>query len=72
MELTKQCIEEIVLAAREIDNGKLVITLQSRPEDKQSFDLKCEYEKRHRVPRDGRQAVPTEDGARKYPKDKFS
>jgi hypothetical protein len=72
MELTRECIEEIVLAAREVDNGKLVITVQSRPEDSRSFDLKCEFEKRCRVSRDGRKAVPTETDAKKYPQDKFS
>jgi hypothetical protein len=72
MELTQQCIEEIVLAAREADSGKLVITVQARPEDSRNFDLKCEYEKRYRVFRDSRQAVPTEVVARKNPQDKFS
>jgi hypothetical protein len=72
MELTQQCIEEIVLAAREAESGKLVITVQARPEDKKAFDLKCEYEKRYRVFRDSRQAVPSEDPAKRYPQDKFS
>jgi hypothetical protein len=58
MELTRECIEEIVLAAREVDDGKLVITIQARPEDSRSFDLKCEYEKRHRVRRNDAGAQP--------------
>lgn len=71
MELTQQCIEEIVLAAREAASGKLVITVQSRPEDSRSFDLKCEYEKRYRVSRDGNQAIPTVNAEKRHPQDKF-
>jgi hypothetical protein len=71
MELTKECIEEIVLAAREVDNGTLTITIQTRPEDKKAFQFKCEYEKRYLVSRDGRAAIPTVGEARKYPQDKI-
>jgi hypothetical protein len=72
MELTQQCIEEIILAAMDVDNVRLVITLESRPEDAKNFDFRCEYTKRFRVPRTGHQADPTEDIARLFPKDKFS
>jgi hypothetical protein len=51
MELTQQCIEEIMLAAREVDNGTLTITIQARPEDSQYFDLKLSYEIRRRIRR---------------------
>jgi hypothetical protein len=68
MELNQQCIEEIILAAREAENGRLVITIESRPEDAKNFDLKCDYTKRFRVPR----KAPTEDNARRFPKDKYS
>jgi hypothetical protein len=69
MELTQQCIEEIMLAAREAASGKLVITLESRPEDSRNFDLKCEYVKRFRV---SSQAIPTVNAAKRHPQDKFS
>jgi hypothetical protein len=59
MDLTKECIEEIMLAAQEVDNGQLVITIENRPEDKKTFDLKCEYKKRFRVSRESRMALPT-------------
>jgi hypothetical protein len=72
MELTQQCLEEIILAARESANGTLVITVQSRPEDSQSFDFKCNYETRFRVTRNGRQAIPTEGSGKSAPNDKFS
>jgi hypothetical protein len=51
MELTQQCIDEIVLAAREVSNGKVIITVQSRPEDDRYFDLKLAYEVRRRIRR---------------------
>jgi hypothetical protein len=59
MELTQQCIEEIIRAAREVDSGVLTITIQVRPEDNRAFDFKCEYEKRFRVSRSGKGAIPT-------------
>jgi hypothetical protein len=71
MDLTKECIEEIVLAAKEVERGALTITIQSRTEDKKTFDFKCEYEKRYRVPREGRAATPTEMAPRAYPQDKL-
>lgn len=67
MELTEKCIEEIVSAAQAAGNGKLVITVQPRVEDKQSFDLKCEYEKRIRVSRDGRAVIPTKASGKSLP-----
>jgi hypothetical protein len=51
MELTKECIDEIILAARQVESGSLTITIQARPEDKRYFDFKCVYEKRYRVGR---------------------
>jgi hypothetical protein len=51
MELTKECIDEIVLASRQIESGSLTITIQARPKDKRSFDMKLAYEKRYRVGR---------------------
>ncbi|GHV79606.1 hypothetical protein AGMMS49944_13970 [Spirochaetia bacterium] len=51
MELTKECIDEIVLAARQVESGSLTITIQARPEDKRFFDMKLAYEKRYRVGR---------------------
>jgi hypothetical protein len=51
MELTQQCLDEIMLAAREVDNGKLVITVEGRPEDNRNFDIKLAYEIRCRVRR---------------------
>jgi hypothetical protein len=59
MELTQQCIEEIVRAAREVDSGTLTIIIQARPEDKKSFSMKCEYEKRYIVSRYGRSEIST-------------
>jgi hypothetical protein len=38
MELTKECLEEITAAAREVEIGTLTITLQARPEDSQFFE----------------------------------
>jgi hypothetical protein len=71
MELTRECLEEIALAALEAENGKLVITVQPRPEDKRSFDLKCEYEKRFRVYREESGAIPTKTAGRNTPEDKL-
>jgi hypothetical protein len=71
MELTQQCIEEIVLAAREVDSGTLVITIQTRPEDKRAFTLKCEYEKRYLVNRNGRAAIPTDSTRTRNPHEKI-
>jgi hypothetical protein len=72
MELTKECLEEIALCAREVDNGTLTIIIQSRPEDKKAFQLKCEYEKRYMVNRRGRSAFPTEIPGKTDPADKYS
>ena len=71
MELTQQCIEEIMLAAREVDNGTLTITIQARPEDEKSFDIKCDYTKRFRVSRKGQNQIPTETALRQFPPDKI-
>jgi hypothetical protein len=60
MELTKQCIEEIMLAAREVDNGTLTITIQVRPEDGRYFDLKLSYEIRYRIRRNDADAKPAQ------------
>jgi hypothetical protein len=51
MELTKECLDEIMLAARKVENGSLTITIQVRPEDNRSFDLKLGYEIRRRIVR---------------------
>jgi hypothetical protein len=51
MELTKECLEAITAAAREVELGTLTITLQARPEDSQFFDLKLGYEIRRRIGR---------------------
>jgi hypothetical protein len=70
MELTKECLEEIVLAAREADSGSVTITVQARPEDKRCYDFKCEYKKQYRIPRGT--AIPTEmPVGRSLPHDKF-
>jgi hypothetical protein len=66
MELTKECHEEIDLAARELASGALTIVIQVRPEDKQAFDFKCVYEKRFRVGR----TLPTETPGISLPRDK--
>jgi hypothetical protein len=71
MELTKECLEEIVLAAREAGTGKLVITVKTRPEDQRAFDINCAYEKTFRVGRTGGAAVPTQETGRKSPADKY-
>jgi hypothetical protein len=71
MELTKECLEEIALAARDVDGGKLVVTIQARKEDEKAFDLKCEYEKRFRVSRTGKDAIPRETQEKDYPQDKY-
>ncbi|AEF82967.1 hypothetical protein [Leadbettera azotonutricia] len=39
MELTDECIEKIKEKAKEVDHGKLVITILPRPEDKQVYDV---------------------------------
>jgi hypothetical protein len=49
MELTRECLAAITTAAREVDNGTLVITIQARPEDKRAFDLKLSYDIRLRI-----------------------
>jgi hypothetical protein len=54
MELTREYLEAITTAAREADNGTLVITLRTRPEDKRAFDLKLSYEIRLRIGGGGR------------------
>jgi hypothetical protein len=68
MELTRECHEEIDLAARELASGALTITIQARPEDKQAFDFKCIYEKRFRVGRTQPSEMPA---GRSLPQDKF-
>jgi hypothetical protein len=72
MELTQQCIEEIVFTSRKVNNGKVVITVVSRPEDSQNFDFFCEFKEQFRVTRNGRQEIPTKNTAKKDPWDKFS
>jgi hypothetical protein len=47
MELTKDCITEIHLAALKTD--RLVITVQTRPENKQCFELILQYETSRRI-----------------------
>jgi hypothetical protein len=54
MELTKQCIEEIVLVAREVESGTLTIVIQARPEDNTCFDLELSCKIRRRIRRNGR------------------
>jgi hypothetical protein len=71
VELTKECLEEIALCAREVDNGTLTIIIQARPEDKKTFQLKCGYEKRYVVNRTGRTAFPTEIPEKTGPADKY-
>ena len=71
MELTQECFEEIVRAAKEAGNGRLTITIQPRPEDKRNFDMVCEFERRIRLSRDGRTSLPTETTARKIPADRY-
>jgi hypothetical protein len=60
MELTRECLDEIILAAREVDSGTLTITLQARPEDNRHFDLKLGYEIRRRIRRDDADAKPAQ------------
>jgi hypothetical protein len=72
MELTQQCIDEIIFAAREVESGALTVTIQARPEDKKSFALKCEYEKRFIVNRNGRREVSTETEEKQFPPDKIN
>jgi hypothetical protein len=72
MELTERCIKEIILAAKEAENSKLVITIDPRPEDSHTFDLKCDYTRRLRVTRTGIQAYPTEGKDNNFPHDKYS
>jgi hypothetical protein len=68
MKLTKECHEEIDLAAMEVETGALTITIKARPEDKRTFDFKCVYEKQFRVGK----AIPSEMSAgRSLPQDKF-
>jgi hypothetical protein len=49
MELTKECLDEIILAAWKVGNGSLTIVIQVRPEDSRYFDLKPGYETRRRI-----------------------
>jgi hypothetical protein len=51
MELTQECFEAIAEAAHKVDNGTLTITIQTRPEDSRSFDMKLAYEAQHRIKR---------------------
>jgi hypothetical protein len=67
MELTQACFEEIAMAARDVDSGSLKITIQTRPEDRQAFDMRLEYEKRYRIGR----AIPTVSEAKSGPRDKY-
>jgi hypothetical protein len=60
MELTKECLNEIILAARAVDSGSLTITIQVRPEDGRYFDLKLGYETRRRIKRNNADAKPAQ------------
>jgi hypothetical protein len=60
MELTQQCIEEIVLAARAVDSGSLTVTIQVRPEDGRYFNLKLGYEIRRRIRRNDADTKPAQ------------
>jgi hypothetical protein len=72
MELTQAVHEEIDLAAREINSGRLTITIDARPEDTKNFDMRLEFEKRFRLSRTGRQALPTVAPGTLIPRDKYS
>jgi hypothetical protein len=58
MELTRECLEEIMKAARALDSGSLTITIQARPEDERYFDLKLGYEIRRRIRRNDADTKP--------------
>jgi hypothetical protein len=72
MELTQQCLEEIIMAAKEVErNGSLTITIQARPEDRKKYDMKVAYENRFRIDRNGRSAIPSEMTGSTFPQNKF-
>jgi hypothetical protein len=67
MELTQQCIDQIVLAARKIKRGDLHIKIMVRPEDEQNYDVIFGTEERMRF----RKALLTQDEPRSSPRDKY-
>jgi hypothetical protein len=56
MELTQDCIAEIYLAA--LKTERLEITVQTRPEDKQYFELNLRYETSRRIGPEPRNEPP--------------
>jgi hypothetical protein len=58
MELTKECLEEIALCAKEVDTGTLTVTIQARPEDSRYFDLELSYKIRRRIRRNDASTKP--------------
>lgn len=64
MDLTKELIDEIVLAAQGIDYGKITISITGQQSGK-VVDIITEKRDRYR------EAVPTSSPSGKYQKDKF-
>jgi hypothetical protein len=64
MELTKELIDEIVLAAQDIDYGKITIAITGQQSGK-VVDIITEKRDRYR------DAIPTASQSGKYQKDKF-
>jgi hypothetical protein len=64
MELTKDIIDEVVLAAHSIEYGSITISITGKPSGK-VVDIITEKRERYR------ECTPTTPGAGKYQKDKY-
>ena len=64
MELTKEIIDEVVLAANEIEYGSITISISGQPSGK-VVDIITEKRERYR------ESAPTIPGVERYQKDKY-
>ena len=63
MELMKEILEEVALAAQDIDYGKININISGPPSN--AVDIITEKRNRFKLPK------PTESSPEDYPRDKF-
>ena len=64
MELTKEIIDEVVLAAQEVEFGSVSISISGSP-NRKLVDIVTEKRVRFR------ESIPTEPGVVKYERDKY-
>jgi hypothetical protein len=63
MELMKEILEEVALAAQEIDYGKITINISGPPSN--AVDIITEKRSRFKMPK------PSEPSPQEYPQDKY-